>query len=346
MQVDDAFFAGRTGWAEQVLYSVIVMERSNREFHHPAAIYKEQLAKTAYWEASDGEIRINIDFAIQQRLLMPAVSPAHRIYSYNPTRAIDAGIDRELVTEFRGMPVQADLMAGANLQTLEERTAYLLYGWDIYQAFVSEWNAFADLQENAWLQIYLKEGLIDPNQHEAGVTGTKTGAFSVLAERAGLIRDQFNYFPDPTTGAADQRLQQAAYIRDMNRANYEGLITQWLLDSGTTGRSGGVAISNDSYVLWMAERLQEITTSRAQLPTSSIDPRYLYRFAPPIFSAGSSDGDSAGPSGSADFGATDPANSQKSGLDLLEEIAGRENSLTSELGGGGSSDPINTLPEC
>lgn len=346
MQVDDVFFVGRKGWAEQVLYSVMVMERSNREFHHPAAIYKEQLAKTSYWEASDGEIRINIDFALQQRLLMSAPSPAHRIYSYNPTRAIDAGIDRELVTEFRGMPVQADLMAGANLQTLEERTAYLLYGWDIYQAFVNEWNAFADLQENAWLQIYLKEGVIDPNQHEAGVIGTKTGAYSVLAERAGLIREESNYFPDPTTGAADQRLKDAAYIRDINRANYESLITQWLLDSGTTTRSGGIAISNDSYITWMAERLQEITTSRSQLPTSGIDPRFIYRFAPRIVSGASSGDSGGGPSGSADFGATDPANPQKSGLDLLEEMAGRENSITSELGGGGSSDPINTLPEC
>jgi hypothetical protein len=161
MKYTEQLFAGRAGWAEQLLYSSSILERSNREFVHPNSVFKDQIADAVNWDIPDDSIRLKFDFPIQQRLLVGEDSPAHRIYAYNPTDAIEAGVDRDLATEYKGLPVSATLLTGMQLPTLEQRTAYLLYAWEIQQEIIKEWNFFADLQENLWVEILLAEGTFD-----------------------------------------------------------------------------------------------------------------------------------------------------------------------------------------
>jgi hypothetical protein len=333
VKVLDAFFTGRRGWAEQILLSAQVIDRANREWNPPGAIYTEKAAKTAYWEVSDGEIRMVFDFPIQEhQSLLPASSIAHRVIAYNTVSALDIGIDRELVTEFKGMPVQDDLMATAGLVTLEQRTSYLLNAWWVYQEFVAEWNFFADLQENLWLKIYQSEGAITFEKQQVG-------ANYAFTETGGL---------GGTVGGIQVYLESIRWIPDVDRDNYEAAITQWLMDSGTTARSGGVAVSNDTYIEWLAERLQEITTDRSQVADRSIDPRLLYRVPPVLNLGAATDGDGGGPTGTSDAGFADPGGTTgRSGLDLIEEmLAAGAGNLTSSLGSGPAAEPINTLPEC
>jgi hypothetical protein len=345
----ETLFSGRSGWAEQLVYSATILERSNREFVHPNSVFKDQIANAVSWDIPDDSIRLRFDFPIQQRLLMDAPSPAHRIYAYNPTDAIEAGVDRELVAEYKGLPIAPSAIAAAELPTLEQRTAYLLYAWEIQQKIIEEWNFFADLQENLWIAILLGEDVFDQDFVELYYLDEPGRRIKI-----GIPTSTFD-IPKP-------------WINDISRSNYEALITEWLLDSGTTARSGGAAVSNDSYILWLAERLQDITTTWAQVApqidglahapyfkngapylgqvaTLSIDPRYTHRFAPVTIPVLSVEG-GAGPSGTSDSGSPDPAGGGSAGLDLLEELASREGGLNAELGSGANSSPINTLPEC
>lgn len=332
MQVDDNFFSGRIGWAEQLLFSIQVIERGNREFRHPNLVRSEVVGNSVTWDFSDDEIRIKADLYTVSQLLVNQPDFTKRVRAYTPTRAIDVGVDRDLQTKFTGIPVQSTLMADKNIITLEERTGYLLQAKIIYDALVKEWNDFADLQENLWAWIYHAEGLLEFSRDFS-----KPGAnyhFSLLVG-----------FP----GTGDYLGYQGEYpaIRDVDRANYEAKITGWLLDAGITARSNGVAVSNDTYILWLAEQLTSISASAANVAKKSIDPRYIYRFNPalrltPVIVGA----DNEGSTGVLDQGNTDPAINDNPGGDLLEELADREQPLSAELGGGLSTAPINTLPEC
>lgn len=330
MQVSDDFFNGRIGWAEQLLFSVQVIERGNREFRHPSLIRSETVSNSVTWEISDDEIRIKADLFTIPQLLVTRPDFAKRVRAYTPTRAIDIGVDRDLQTEFSGIPVQPTFMANHGILTLEERTAYLLQAKLTYDAFVSEWNAFADLQQNLWAWIYHDEGLL-----KFSADTSNPGADYFFSRLVGF----------PGTGNYSGYRGEYPAIRGVDRTNYEEKVTAWLLDSGTTARSNGVAVSNDSYVLWLASELSSISANRAAVAKKSIDPRYIYRFNPGPPTLIESSGND-GPTGVPDQGNFDPAINDNPGRDLLEELVDREQPLSAELGGGLSTAPINTLPEC
>jgi hypothetical protein len=336
MQVSDSFFVGRVGWAEQILYSVQIIERANREFRHPRIINGQLIEESVTWAVAAETVNIKADFYTIPQLLVNNPTLARRVRAYTPTRAIDVGIDRDLVVPFTGVPIQPDLMVEKAIDTLEERTAYLLSAKLIYDSLVSEWNGFADLQENLWLKIYKDEGLVfafyDPKYPGANYT------FSHIAGLAGL---------DLASSAFEIPPYKPNYIRDVSRATYEGVITQWLLDAGITARSGGQAVDNDSYILWLANQLSKVTASASAIAQKPIDPRYTYRFNPVLPATPNASSDSGGGvTGVPDKGNNDPAEPAEKNKDLLEELAGRENPLTAELSGGADTTPINTLPEC
>jgi hypothetical protein len=331
MQVADSFFVGRVGWAEQLLFSVQTIERANREFRHPSLIQAEVIEQSVVWDAVDNVVSIKADFYTIPQLLVNRPTMAKRVRAYTPTRAIDVGIDRDLITTFCGIPIQPDLMADKNIDTLEERTAYLLYAKLVHDDLVAEWNLFADIQENLWLKIYRDEGLLEFSANE--LHPGALNHFTLLAGFAG-------------TGLYSGIPERAGFIRGVSRASYQAAITQWLIDSGTTARSSGVAVDNDSYINWLADQLSTISANTAAVAKKSIDPRYVYRFnpivpLPPIIS-----GEDNGTTGTPDIGAPDPANNESPGKTLLEQLANQEQPLTAELGGGLNTAPINTLPEC
>jgi hypothetical protein len=331
MQVEDSFFVGRVGWAEQLLYAVQVIEKANREFRHPNIINGELIEQSVTWNVADDQVNIQVDCYSVPQLLVNRVTQAKRVRAYTPTRAIDVGIDRDLTTVYSGVPVQPDLMTTKGIDTLEERTAYLLQAKAVHDRFVEEWNLFADVQENLWLKIYRDEGLIS----FSGVAYPPTAEsyFSSVGGFAGAYANQiFSEVP--------------AAIRGVARAGYLTAITQWLLDSGTTARSGGVAVDNDSYITWLAEQLSNLSANSAAVAKRPIDPRYIYRFRPFAGIAGGSGTGDGGTTGAPDSGSPDPANNESAGRNLLEELANNEAPLTAELGGGLSTAPINTLPEC
>jgi hypothetical protein len=330
MQVNDAFFAGRAGWAEQLLYSVQTLERGNREYIHPKLINKETVDSSIYWTLSKKSVDMTLDLYTIPQLLVDKPTFAKRVRAFTPTRAIDIGIDRDLIVPFSGMPVQSDLMAGNDIDTLEERLAYLLYAKDIHDQLVSEWNIFASIQENCWLNIYLIEGLID-SQYSPFLQGANY-QFTQVAQFPGGYADVFF-------------VGQPPWLRGVTRANYGSTITQWLLDAGITDRSGGAAITNDTYVSWLASQLRRLNVDINLATTRNIDPRVIYRYAPVIVISGSGSGDNGGSTGAPDNAAPDPAG-QDGGLDLLEKLANNEQPLTADLGDGASNTPINTLPEC
>jgi hypothetical protein len=335
MQVEDSFFVGRVGWAEQLLYAVQVIEKANREFRHPNIINGELIEQSVTWNVADDQVNIQVDCYSVPQLLVNRVTQAKRVRAYTPTRAIDVGIDRDLTTVYSGVPVQPDLMTTKGIDTLEERTAYLLQAKTVHDKMIIEWNFFAEMQENLWLKIYRDEGLLS----FSGVASPPTSAyyFSSVGGFAG----------------GDGTLlygEVPAFIRGVTRASYFSAITQWLLDSGTTARSGGVAVDNDSYIVWLADQISNLSANSTAVAKRPIDPRYIYRFRPLASTSGNSasggggTGD-GGTAGAPDSGSPDPANENAS-QNLLEELANRESPLTAELGGGLSTAPINTLPEC
>jgi hypothetical protein len=330
MEVLDSFFAGRSGWAEQVLLSVQVLEKGNREFRHPKLAVSEAIADLVTWDAVNDFITIKADFPILSQLLVNRPTMARRVQAFTPINVLDVGLDRDLATGFYGLPVQDDLMAVAEIITLEERLNYLLQAKIIHDALVAEWNAFADLQEILWLKIYRDENQIESEY-------TTAGAWYQFTQTAGLAG---------STGGTYAYQETPAPIRDIGRADYEAAITQWLLDSGTTARSGGVAVDNDSYIEWMAARLSEVSTDSALIPARPIDPRYVYRYAPIVSLSLGTGEDGGGSTGADDSGNSDPATSSKPGLDLREELSNREQPLTAQLDAGASTAPINTLPDC
>lgn len=333
MEVSDGFFSGRVGWAEQLLFSIQTQRRANLEFRHPRLLNEEVIDQATLWSATDEEINIKADYYLIPQLLVNRPTMAKRVRAYTPTRAIDVGIDRDLAATFTGIPIPPNLMVDRQIDTLEERTAYLLQAKSIYDEMVFEWNLFADIQENLWLKIYEAEGLLSFSRDDQS-----PGAeyhFSMLAGFAG-------------TGIfSGLVLATPGYIRNVSRLTYESAVTQWLLDSGTTARTGGIAVDNDSYVLWLASQLSTISASREFVAKKSIDPRVIYRYNPvlPQGTLNAANGGD-GVSGVPDSGSPDPANDNSPAQNLLEELAGKDAPLTAELGGGLSTAPINTLPEC
>lgn len=334
MHVLDSFFAGRFGLAEQLLLSVQVIERANREFRHPNLIQSEKIEESVKWDFVDYGVNISADFYTIPQLLVNRPTMAKRVRSYTPTRAIDVGVDRDLVAGFAGIPVQSDLMTEKAIDTLEERTAYLLQSMLVHAKFVLEWNLFAAIQENLWLKIYRDEGLLSYSQDT-----THPGANFFFTGVGGFAG----------TGLYSAFVERPGYIRNVTRASYPAAITQWLLDSGTTARSGGVAIDNDSYITWLAYQLSHLSARADFVAKQNIDPRYVYRFNPVdivVSAGGSGSAGSEGSTGAPDTGSPDPANDNSPGQDLLEQLATNEQPLTDSLSPGRSTDPINTLPEC
>jgi hypothetical protein len=329
MEVLDSYFTGRVGWAEQVLLSVQAIEKGNREFRHPKLAVSEAIADLVTWEAVNNYIAIKADFPILSQLLVNRPTMARRVQAFTPIDVLDVGLDRDLATGFYGLPVQSDLMAVAEIVTLEERLNYLLQAKIIHDVLVAEWNAFADLQEILWLKIYRDENQIESDY-------STLGAWFQFTQTAGLTGN---------VGGTTVYPETPAPIRDVGRADYDAAITQWLLDSGTTARSGGAAVDNDTYIEWLAARLSEVSTNSALIPAKPIDPRYVYRFAPIVGISVDTD-DGGGSTGADDSGSSDPANNSNPGLDLLEELANREQPLTAQLDAGASTAPINTLPDC
>ncbi len=336
MQVADSFFVGRVGWAEQLLFSVQTIERANREFRHPSLIQAEVIEQSVVWDVADNAVSITADFYTIPQLLVNRPTMAKRVRAYTPTRAIDVGIDRDLTVPFTGIPIQPDLMVEKAIDTLEERTAYLLAAKIVYDSLVAEWNAFADLQENLWLNFYKDEGLLvsfrDPKYPGANYTFTRIAGLYGLDLVSATDPEVLTYMPN--------------YIRGVSRATYEGAVTQWLLDAGITARSGGQAVDNDSYILWLASQLSQITADSSVVAKKPIDPRYTYRFNPVLPTTPSASTEGGGVSGVPDRVYYDPAETEDISKKLLEELASREQPLTDALSGGASVAPINTLPEC
>jgi hypothetical protein len=265
-------------------------------------------------------------------------SIAHRVIAYNPTEALDVGLARDATAPARGLIVPSDLMQIRNLPTLEARTAYLLEAYLVHQSFVGEWNQFRQLQENLWLKIYRNEGLIDLNSPVPNITNPLANATAYFTELGGLeYMIGSEIYPE-----------KPAWIRDVDRFGYHQAITQWLTDSGTTARSGGIAVDNDTYIGWLIDRLSTVTTDRAQVADlGKIHPLWVYRYAP-TFSLSLGTGGDDGPSGAPPDGDADPsddANGRNELFALLQKLESSQNPLTAELSGGDVA-PINTLPDC
>jgi hypothetical protein len=323
----DIYFSGLKCWATQLLLSVITLEEANRLYLRPQQLYTEAAAKLAAWNVAGAQVFLDIDFLYLPDLLISKAGSYQRVLPFTPSHALDLGIDRDPVADFTGFAIPDDLMLSRGLVSLEERTAYLLQAKTVHDFLVYEWNLFADIQQNLWLTIL-----------DAEAPGALT------------LRDAFQLpLFEPTSSAAPINaslyVSPPAYIRNVDRANYEAKITQWLIDSGTTARSGGVAVSNDTYIRWLESQLTGCSADATLIAQHPIDPREVYKFAPIIYSGSGGDG-SDGVSGSPDTGNPDPANQEQSkALDLLEELSNRGDSLTASLGTATTKN-IDTLPEC
>lgn len=323
----DNYFSGLRCWSTQLFISILALQKATKEFIRPQKLYNESAATLADWRLAGNQLFLSVDFIYLDDLLVSKAGAHSRVIAWTPLHALDLGIDRDLTAKFSGFPIPSNLMQVNGLISLEQRTAYLVQAKVVRDSLIQEWNLFADIQQSLWLTIWDEES-----------------SGSVFTD--GDIR--FRRFFSPTSAyQADEStvIPLPAYIREVTRANYEARITQWLLDSGTTVRSGGLAISNDTYIEWMAENLSSCPADTRLIPKHSIDPRDVYKFAPPPINLGSGDG-SDGVSGTSDSGNADPANEgQSKALDLLDELASRGGGLTAELGTSTTKN-IDTLPEC
>jgi hypothetical protein len=332
MQVNDAFFDGLNGWAEQLMLSVMVMARSNQVFRQPRQIFTGEEQRQVQWASTGASFDLSAEFSLYPSLLVGEDGIYDRVIAYNPSNALDTGISRSAVVTYSGMTVPDTLMTLEHLETLEERTAYLLTRWAKYEALVSEWNIFAALQENIWLWIYKEEGAIVP-EHWGNPAQSAAAQYTYIAGLGGGF------------GGATVYPDAARFYADIDRFNYEAKITEWLTDSGTAARSGGVAIDNDSYIGWMAGQLQNLAADYIPMAADN-SPIFFYKFAPVIrFELGTEDG--GGATGTSDFGIADPAgDGSEQRNNLLEDLLDRGGSLLADLDAGSAPAPIDTLPKC
>jgi hypothetical protein len=325
----DIYFSGLTCWATQILLSLITLEKANRLYLRPQQLYTEAAASLATWNFAGASVFLDIDFLYLPDPLVSKIGYYRRVLPFTPSHALDLGVDRDAVADFTGFAIPNDLMVSRGLVSLEERTAYLIQAKAVRDSLIDEWNLFADIQQSLWITILFDESAQTLPLRESI---TLTNFFDPTAPVDVVFGTQITYMP-------------AAYIRNIDRNGYEAAITKWLLDSGTTARSGGVAVSNDTYINWLSGLLADCLADINLIPRRSIDPREIYKFAPRIQLSIGGDG-SNGITGVADVGKPDPADDKQSkALDLLEELANRGDGISATLGSP-STNNIDTLPEC
>ncbi len=330
----DNYFSGLRCWSTQLLLSIFALQVATKAFVRPQKLYNESAATLASWQLAGTNLLLGIDFVYLNDLLVSKSGAHRRVLAWTPLNALDLGIDRDLTAKFSGFHISDDLMQQNGLVSLEERTAYLIQAKIVRDSLIKEWNLFADIQQSLWLTILATEtegAILTSTSEVPTVTDIQMGDFFVPGSsyKPALT---INYIPP-------------AYIRGVDRDNYEVTITRWLVDSGTTVRSGELAVSNDTYIEWLADNLSSCPANTNLIPKHSIDPRDVYRFAPERLLSGGGDG-SDGISGTPDTGNADPANqTQSQALDLLEELADRGSGLTADLGTSTTKN-IDTLPEC
>jgi hypothetical protein len=323
----DDYFAGLRCWSSQILLSIFALQAATKSFIRPQKLFNESAATLATWQFAGTELFLGIDFVYLNDLLVSKAGAHARVLAWTPLHALDLGIDRDLTAKFRGFSIPLDLMPANGLVSLEERTAYLIQAKVVRSSLIDEWNLFSDIQQSLWLTIFDEEsdgGIFFDGTTQIRKLFTPTSAYR--ADEAIVIPIH-------------------AYMRGVTRANYEDKITQWLSDSGTTARSGGIATTNDSYIEWLNGQLSSCPANTNLIPKNSIDPRAVYKFAPQPFIESGGDG-SGGVSGTPDTGNADPANYEQSkALDLLDELESRGGELAAELGTSTTKN-IDTLPEC
>jgi hypothetical protein len=333
-KVTDLYFSGLKCWASQLLMSVITLEKANRLYLRPQQLYTEAATKLAVWDVAGSVTRLDLDFLYLNDLLTSKTGAYRRVVPFTPTNALDLAISRDATVKFTGFLIPDDLMTTQGLVSLEERTAYLLQAKQVRDFLIYEWNLFADIQQSLWLTILATE--------------TEGGILSSISEDPTVANIPLGDFFTPGSSykpALTVNYIPPAYIRGVDRANYEEKITLWLLNAGTTARSGGAATSNDTYIQWLEDQLTGCPADMSLISRRSIDPREIYKFTPYRPAGGGGDG-SEGISGVSDGGNPDPANQERSkALDLLEELNGRGDSLTAVLGTTTTKN-IDTLPEC
>jgi hypothetical protein len=316
------------------MLSIMALQRATKAFIRPQKLYNESAATLADWRLAGTELFLSVDFVYLNDLLVSKAGAHSRVIAWTPLHALDLGIDRDLTAKFTGFYIPDDLMQANGLVSLEQRTAYLIQAKIVRDALIKEWNLFADIQQSLWLTILATEtegAILTSASEDPTVADIQMGDFFVPGS---------SYKPELTVNYIPP-----AYIRGVERTNYEAKITKWLTDSGTTARSGGIATSNDTYIEWLADNLSGCPANTSLIPKHSIDPRDIYRFVPERPAGGGGDG-SEGVSGTSDTGNPDPANqSQSKALDLLEELADRGGGLTADLGTSTTKN-IDTLPEC
>jgi hypothetical protein len=325
----DIYFSGFTCWGTQLLLSVITLAEATRLYLRPQQLYTEESLKLITWNFAGASIYLDVDFLYLRDSLVSKAGYYRRVLPFTPLNALDLGIDRDNVADFTGFAIPNDLMISRGLISLEERTAYLIQAKAVRDSLIAEWNLFADIQQSLWITILYEESAQTLPLREIN---TLTNYFDPTAPGDIAFGTQIVHMPP-------------AYIRNVDRTGYEDAITQWLLDSGTTTRSGGVAVSNDTYVNWLSGLLADCLADIGLIPKHPIDPREVYKFAPRLILAIGSDG-SDGITGLPDTGKADPADDKQSkALDLLEELASRGNNLTATLNSPAAQN-IDTLPEC
>jgi hypothetical protein len=323
--VSDLFFSGLDSFAPQICLSTWALERAATTYTRPQRIYTQAAAKSASWQVANDQLSLGLDIVIIPNPLISKVGSYQRALAWTPLHALDLGIDRDISADFSGFHIPNTLMIDNDLQSLEERTAYLMQAWQVRQSLISEWNHFADLQQSLWLTILDEESILDLGQGSGVALDPGSGKQNISV---------VNPTPAPP-----------AWIQEIDRASYEGTITAWLLDSGTTTRSSGAAITNDTYVEWLAYHLNRCSADLNLIPLHPIDAREVYRYQ--IVTLNSIGGEGAdGVSGTLDRNFADPADTgQSKALDLLEELADLNGGLTAALSGGTGAN-IDTLPEC
>jgi hypothetical protein len=323
--VNDQYFAGLTSIAPQLTLSVMTLQKAAKSYTRPQQIYTQAAAKSASYLVANEQLTLGLDIVQIPDFLTTKTGGYRRAMAWTPLYALDMGISRDATADFSGFHIIPDLMVVNGLESLEERTAYLIQAWQVRQSLIAEWNLFADLQQSLWLTIL----------HEEGAEGI--GTFGLPFEP----NSGHNW-----NGVNQVNIRLPPWIRGVSRGDYETAITKWLLDSGTTARSGGAATTNDTYITWLVGLLTECPANLDLIPKYSIDARDVYRYPPPLGLSINSEG-AEGVSGVADQGASDPADQgQSKALDLLEELADLGGGLTASIGSGANTPNIDTLPEC
>jgi hypothetical protein len=145
--VSDSYFSGLTSFAPQLTLSTMTLERAAKQYTRPQQLYTQAAAKSASWVAANEQLSLTLDIVQIPDFLTTKTGGYRRALAWTPLFAPDLGIDRDFAADFSGFHIPADLMIANNLQSLEERTAYLLQAAQVRNSLIAEWNLFADFQQ-------------------------------------------------------------------------------------------------------------------------------------------------------------------------------------------------------